>query len=134
MDDGKKAEFIRLVRDTVADSQCKAPDDPVRQAIHLNGHGNTAVINTGGSVHIHQRPKVVVSVKPGSIHISHEQAARLKVLVLAAVRATGETHQAVWTALHQCMVVPQYRLIPAAAFDDAVAQLERWISTRSLKT
>lgn len=127
MDDRKRAEFVRLVRDSVGEAT-PTEDLPRRgQKMSIKGNGNTAVIATGGVVHIHQRPRVIARISPGDIHISHQQAARLKLLVTAAVRATGTSHQAVWSALHECMVVPQYRLIPAAAYPDAVAQLERWI-------
>lgn len=133
MDDQRKADFVRLVRETVEGTQPEPPNAAARHAIHVTGNGNTAVISSG-AVHIHHRPKVVANVRPDDIHISHEQAARLKILVLAAVRATGQSHQAVWTALHHHMLVPQYRLIPAAAFADAVALLERWATTRRLTT
>lgn len=129
MNEGKKDELIRMLREDLGSAPpAISPGD----TFTISGNGNSAFIANHSTVHVHHRPKVIANIRPGEVHISHEQAARLKTLVLAAVRATSKSYQAVWTALHEHMVVPQYRLIPAAAFNDAVRQLERWIHTGRL--
>lgn len=72
-------------------------------------------------------------VKPGEIHISEAQAARLLALVKDVVeheqriKKKPKTHKAVWSALNAHCGVTRYRLIPAADFQRAETYLLKWI-------
>lgn len=115
----------------------KRPVSPAKkmpaQSVSVIGNGNAAVIGSHNQVSINVRTtrKVVANVKPGDVHISDRQAAILQGMVADICKKSGKTHQFVWGHLLRHMVVPQYRLIPAAAYHDATTYLERWLARYS---
>lgn len=96
-------------------------------SVVVSGDGN--IVGNGNTVIVRPvRKRVVANVQPGSVHISDAQAARLQQLV-GDIAASGlATHQKVWAALARRYTIPQYRLLPAASFDDAERYLVRWIA------
>ncbi|NID14996.1 hypothetical protein [Luteibacter yeojuensis] len=113
------------------------PKNPLKRAVApsapvvVNGDGNAAVYGSNNHISINvvrTTRRVVAEVKPGTVHITDRQAALLKDLVSVVCKASGKSHQFVWNQLLRHMVVPQYRLIPEAAYPDAVAYLEKWLA------
>jgi hypothetical protein len=100
-------------------------------AVTVTGHGNAAVVGSHNQISIkvlQPTRKVIAEVKPGAVHITDREAAKLKEMVADICKKSGKPHQFVWSQLLRHMVVPQYRLIPAGAYPDAVAYLERWLA------
>lgn len=123
----KEGKVIPFRRKTEAKPQ-PAP------TVTVSGHGNAAVIGSNNQVSInvtHTTRKVIANVKPGAVHITDRQAATLKEMVADICKKSGKTHQFVWNQLLRHMVVPQYRLIPAGAYPEALAYLERWLGRHS---
>ncbi|KAF1008965.1 MAG: hypothetical protein GAK28_00597 [Luteibacter sp.] len=104
------------------------------QVLSLTGNGSAAVIGSNNQISINvvkTTRKVVAEVKPGAVHISDREAATLKEMVADICTKSGKSHQFVWNQLLRHMVVPQYRLIPAAAYPDAIAYLSKWLARLS---
>lgn len=102
-------------------------------SVSVTGNGNIVggrdvIVNTEKIVN-----KTVVETKPGSAHITEEQAAILQKLVKDIVKLEGKlkqrpaTFQKVWSALNAHMKVGKYRLIPHEKFSAAEKYLRKWI-------
>lgn len=125
MDERKKAEIVELFK------QAKPKEQPKqRPVVEVSGTHNTAIVADGNAVVIvQQRPRYVVNVKPGAIHITDEQAAQIKRLVAQVVGKLDCPFQRVWSRLNAYVAVPSYRLTPAAAYSDAERFLLSWMET-----
>lgn len=80
-------------------------------------------------VSIDVRPRVRVTVQPGTGAISDGQALLLQQLVREVHARHHAPFQTIWTLVNQHSGVPSYRLTPAEAFDAAAFYLQHWIDT-----
>lgn len=77
--------------------------------------------------------KTIAEVRPGEIHISDDQAAKLHALVEKVaeteqrLKQKPRTRQAIWGSLNAHCGVPKYRLIRAEDFAKAQKYLHQWV-------
>ena len=97
--------------------------------ISNHGDGNAVVVGSNNTVTVNvTRRTVIAEVKPGTVHISDAQAARLKQLVHQVAAATKWSFQRIWTVLLDTQAVPRYRLIPAAGYPSAEQYMLDWLT------
>lgn len=123
--------------DKLADENRREVDSKIEKIINSASLSNSIIAGSGSTIHnistTHHTTKTFAKVKPGSEHITNEQAALLQSLVNEVVecekyiKQKPRNHRAIWSALNNYMKVPSYRLIEKEKFEKAEKYLRTTI-------